>query len=111
MTIISSQRFRDWNIIMEKMEELEASGVTFVSIPVVNAFLDDMFIVVDHHHLMTAARELGIEIRFEEVDDEMSYYKDIEDHNTDGILEAHRMDAAYYYVDADCEEMIGADVF
>lgn len=111
MTIISSQRFRDWNIIMEKMEELEASGTTSVSIPVVNAFSDDMYIVVDHHHLMTAARELGIEIRFEEVTDEISYYKDIEDHNTDGILEAHHMDAAYYYVDADCEEMIGADVF
>lgn len=111
MTIISSQRFRDWNIIAEKMEQLEAEGAEFVTVPVVNAFMDDMFIVVDHHHLMTAARELDIEIRFEEVTDEMSYYKDIEDHNTDGILDAHRMDGTYYYVDADCEEMIGTDVF
>ena len=111
MTIISSQRFRDWEKITEKMEQLESENAEFVTIPVVNAFMDDMFIVVDHHHLMNAANELGIEIRFEEVDDEMSYYKDIEEHNTDGILEAHRMDSTYYYVDADCEEMIGSDVF
>lgn len=111
MTIISAQRFRDWNIIVEKMEQLEASGTTSVTIPVVNTYMDDMYIVVDGHHTMTAANEIGIEIIFEEVEDEISYYEDIENHNSGAILEAHRMDGGYYYVDADCEDMIGNDVF
>lgn len=116
MTIISSQRFRDNDIVTEKMEQIEADNAKYVVVPVVNAHgkdfdENDLYIVVDHHHLMTAAQKLGIEIRYEEVEDDLSYYQDIEDGNMDGILEAHKMDSTYYYVDADCEDMIGSDVF
>ena len=116
MTIISSQKYRDYEIVEAKKEMLEASNTEFVIIPVVNAhgkdFDDnDLYIIVDHHHTMTAAHELGIEIRFEEVEDTISYYQDIENDNMDGILEAHKMDSSYYYIDADCEDMIGSDVF
>ena len=111
MKVISAQRFRDWDIIAEKIEQLEKNGVEEVVVPVVNSFMDDMYIVVDHHHRMVAANELGIKIRFEEVEDKISYYKDIEEKNGNAILEAHRMDSNYYYVDSDCDEMIGDDVF
>ena len=111
MIIVSSQKFRDEDIVNEKIEQLKADGVTFVIIPVVNTFMDDMYIVVDKHHTMTAAYKLGLEIRFEEVEDELSYYADIENKNSDGIFEAHYMDSPYYYIDSDCENIIGSDVF
>lgn len=116
MTVISSQSYRDHDIVDIKKEQLKAANAEFVVVPVVSAHGkdydgNDLFIVVDHHHLMTAAQELGIDIRYEEVDDELSYYQDIEDDNMDGILEAHKMDGVYYYIDAECEDLIGSDVF
>lgn len=111
MTIISSQKFRDEDIINNKMDILIADGAEYVTIPVVNCFMDDMYIVVDGHHTMTAAHRLGLEIRFEETTDELSYYADIENEDTDAILEAHKMDSPYYEIDEDCENLIGCDVF
>ncbi len=114
MTVISSQRFRDYEIIEEKKEMLE--NAEYVDIPVVNAYLqdeegNDLYIIVDKHHTLDAARELNKEIRYVEVEDELSYYKDIEEKNGEAICEAHWMDSNWYYVENEDSDMIGRDVW
>ena len=69
MTVISSQRFRDEDIINEKLNEIESAE--YVEIPVISAYLqddegNDLYIIVDKHHTLSAARELGKKVRFVE---------------------------------------------
>lgn len=116
MTIMSSQKYRDDDIIEEKIEELTAANATSVEIPVVNAYMkdlddNDLYIVVDHHHTLSAAIALGIEINFVEVEDTISYYADIENQNGEAICEAHYMDSNWYYIDIDEENGIGNEVW
>lgn len=118
MTIISSQRYRNWNIIEKKISELEESGAESVTIPVVNAHKqdedgDDLYIVIDNHHLMVAAHTLGLDIEFEEVRDDMSSTDEIRNHDGDAILENWFHDSTYYYIDfdEDSDDMIGQDVW
>lgn len=114
MTVISSQRFRDEDIINEKLNEIESAE--YVEIPVISAYLqddegNDLYIMVDKHHTLSAARELGKKVRFVEVEYEISYYKDIEEHNGEAICEAHWMDSNWYYIEHEDEEMIGREVW
>lgn len=116
MTIISSQRFRDDEIIEMKIEELKNSDTTEIIIPVINAYTkdldgNDLYIMVDHHHTFDAANLLGIAVKFEEVEDEISYYKDIEDKNGEAICAAHYMDSNWYYIQHEDEDMNGVDVW
>ena len=116
MTVISSQRFRDDDIIEEKMEELKANGTAKVIAPVVKAYMkdddgNDLYILTDKHHTISAAIALGIEVEFGEVEDDLSYYKDIEEQNGEAICEAHYMDSNWYYIDIDEENAQGNDVW
>lgn len=116
MTIMSSQKYRDDDIIEEKIEELTAANATSVEIPVVNAYMkdlddNDLYIVVDHHHTLSAAIALGIEINFVEVEDEATYYEDLENQNGEAVCESHYMDSPWYYIDLDEDYGIGADVW
>ena len=116
MTVISSQRFRDEEIVENKVEELKNSNTTTITIPVVNAYIqdlegNDLYIMIDNHHTFEAAKTLGIEIEFKEVEDETSYYKDIEDKNGEAICEAHYMDSNWYYIQHEDEDMNGVDVW
>ena len=116
MTVISSQRFRDDDIIEAKMEELQSTGTTKVIAPVVRAYMqddegNDLYILTDRHHTISAAIALGIEIEFVEVEDDMSYYKDIEEQNGEAICEAHYMDSNWYYIDTDEENAQGVDIW
>lgn len=116
MTVISSQRFRDDDIIEEKMEELQSAGTTKVIAPVVKAYMqddegNDLYILTDKHHTISAAIALGIDVEFEEVEDDLSYYKDIEEQNGEAICEAHYMDSNWYYIDIDEENAQGNDVW
>ena len=118
MTIVSSQKYRNWDIIEDKIEELQASGADSVTIPVVNAYTkdedgDDLYIIIDNHHLMVAAHTLGIDIEFEEVVDEMSGTEEIRNHDGEAIMENWYQDSPYYYIDfdEDSDDMIGRDVW
>lgn len=99
MRIITSQMFRDDAIIEKKKNELISYGATSVTLPVVPVYIDDLYILVDGHHTYSAAKELGIDVIFDVVDDEKSYYKDLEDENSEGILDAHYMDGDWRYLD------------
>ena len=66
--IISSQSYRDYNIVDEKIYQIAEDKI--VEIPVTFAGElngEQYFIQVDGHHTMEAAKELEIEIRFVEV--------------------------------------------
>ena len=118
MTIVSSQKYRNWDIIEDKIEELQASGADTVTIPVVNAYTKDedggdLYIIIDNHHLMVAAHTLGLDIEFEEVADEMSGTEEIRNHDGEAIMENWYQDSPYYYIDfdEDSDDMIGRDVW
>jgi hypothetical protein len=67
--IISSQSYRDYNIVDQKIVELK--GQKSVSVPVHYAGeLDGIkyYIQIDGHHTLEAARELGISVEFAEAD-------------------------------------------
>lgn len=114
MTIISSQKHRDYRIINEKIEEL--SGAESVDIPVINAHYkdledNDLYIVVDKHHTLCAAIELGLTINYIEVEDSFTPDDEIERENGEMILKCNRIDSEYYYIDTDYDNAIGPDVW
>lgn len=116
MTVISSQRYRNDEIVEKKIDSLVANGETVVVVPVVRAYIKDLegnelYIMVDKHHTLEAARELGLNVKFEEVEDDLAYYEDIEKHNGEAICEAHWMDSNWYYINCMNEDMIGVDVW
>lgn len=116
MTVISSQRYRNEEIIENKVEELKNNNVTSITIPVVNAYTkdldeNDLYIMIDNHHTFEAAKILGITIEFEEVEDEQSYYADIENKNGEAICAAHYMDSNWYYIQHEDDDMYGVEVW
>lgn len=116
MTIISSQRFRDPEIVEAKKEMLISVNAKSIEVPVIRAYYQDLdenelYIMVDRHHTLSAAQELGLEINFVEVEDEVSYYADIEEHNGENILAANYEGEAWYYITNEDEDMIGVDVW
>jgi hypothetical protein len=94
MTIISSQHYLNWETVEAKAEELKNANVSALSVPVVACHIDGETygIVIDAHHRMAAAKEIGIEVCFEEVDN--AYGCDGE-----ALLEAAYMDGDYYLVE------------
>lgn len=111
MTIISSQRFRDYSIIEEKTEYLQENGITQITVPVCKAFYadlegNDLYIMIDNHHTYEAAKELGIKVEFEVVDNPYTNSENGED-----VLRECRIDSAWYYIQADDEDLIGCDVW
>lgn len=117
MTVISSQRYIDDEIVEEKIAEFKANNTTTLTIPVVKSFLKDLdgnelYIMIDMHHRFAAAKELGMQIDFELVEDEMSSYKDIEEENGEAIAETWHMDSPWYYINNDADEdMNGVEVW
>ena len=110
MTVVSSQQFIDWDIVAEKREMLENNEVEYVEIPVLEAEYQDMegndlFIMIDKHHTLQAAKELGIEIIFDVVAND--------DGNAKGYLlfEEQWQDTNWYYVSTDVEQLFGGFVW
>lgn len=67
MVIISSQRYVDQEVVEEKMRQLQ--GASRVELPVVYAGKygdDDVYVLVDGHHTLAAARALGVEVTYAE---------------------------------------------
>lgn len=97
MVVISSQRYLDYGIVDKKVEEIK--NETVITLPVINSGLKDntgeeLFILVDGHHRKEAAEELGIEVEYEEVENE---------HGVEGdeLLLACYNDSDWYYVDTE----------
>lgn len=104
MKVMSSQRYIDWDIVEDKIAEMKENGTAVLIIPIINAYTqdlygEDMFIMTDCHHRLQAARELGIEICFEEVEDELSGYAAIEAEDGETICAEWHMDSNWYYVE------------
>lgn len=93
MKVISSQHFIDWDIVEEKMTAI--SGLEFVEIPcyeVGEIDGEEYAIQADGHHTLTAARELGIEVRF-------VYSEEPEGLTGEAALNAHWNDGDWYNVE------------
>lgn len=95
MKIISSQRFIDYSIVDEKIEEIK--DCVSITLPIINAEMtdlngEDLFILTDGHHRKEAAEELGIEVNYEEV---------ANDHYVTGVelLNQCYCDSDWYYVE------------
>ena len=95
MRVITSQSYRDYDIIAEKIEQLK--GATKITLTVwetemKNELGQDLYILADGHHTYEAAKELGLNIEFE-----------IEKHPEglvdEELLEVAWMDGDYRYLD------------
>lgn len=97
MKVISSQSYLDDEIVSEKMDALAENGVKRIVVPVINAKMkdydgNDLYIMTDKHHTLKAAKELGIEIEFEETEG-------YEGMSGEDILKAEYIDSDWYYVE------------
>lgn len=98
--ILSSQRYLDREIVAKKKRQLKKADTDFVDVPCSEVGEIDGInyaIVVDKHHTMAAAKELGIEIRFVIGDDS-------EKLKGDDLLQARYIDSPYYDVETGIDE-------
>ena len=98
MKVISSQRFLDFQIVEDKIAFLEDSYATEVVIPIMNAYFkalegNDLYILVDGHHRLAAATELGINVEFEEIENETGL-------EGEEFLNFEFMDSNWYYIES-----------
>jgi len=96
--IISSQHYIDFDTVDEKIAEIENKNT--VEIPVVFAGeIDDekYYIMIDGHHTYQAAKEIGIEIKFDEK--ERSEYNISKDATLAEVLEQNWLDGDWYDVE------------
>lgn len=82
---------------MKKKEEIK-NEIT-ITLPVVNSGLRDnngeeLFILIDGHHRREVAEELGIEIEYEEIENEYGV-------TGDELLLTCYLDSDWYYVDTE----------
>lgn len=94
MKVITSQSYINWDIVDAKLNKL--AGSEYVELPVWTTGLqdddgEDLCILADGHHTYKAAKELGIEIRF----DEMEHPEGL---TGEALLDAAWMDSDYHYL-------------
>lgn len=95
MTIISSQQTVVPEIVAEKIAELKESGAKSVEIPchLIGEIEGEEYAVqYDHHHLLAAARELGLSVEY-------TFEEDSEGLTGEKYLEARYNDGDYYNVE------------
>lgn len=95
MKYISSQHYRDWDIVSEKIAALESDTPDHVTIPcwyVGEIDGEEYAMVNDGHHLMEAARQLEIPVEFDVTDDP-------EGLTGTNLLNARWMDGDWYDVE------------
>lgn len=95
MKVISSQKFVDYKIVDEKIEEIKEYD--FVTLPIIRAEMKDLddnelYVLIDGHHTKEAAEELGIKIVYEEVKNEFGLVGE-------ELLEQMWMDSDWYCVE------------
>lgn len=110
-TVMSSQRFLDEEIVEEKIEYLKANDIKKITCPVTKAYLkdldgNDLYILTNMHHTLAAARELGIEVDFEEVENDFT-----ESTNGEDICAEYYMGDHWYYINHEDPNMIDVDVW
>lgn len=98
MKYISSQRYLDQETVNAKKAEIE--GLESVVVPcsyvgTINGI--EYAMVVDKHHTMAAAKELGIEVVYD-------VKADPENLEGEDLLEARFIDSAYYDVETGVDE-------
>lgn len=95
MKIISSQHYLNWETVEAKIEEIKANNITEIDVPVIPCEVDgEMYgIVIDAHHRMAAAKELGIKVDFVETEN-------IYGCTGESLLEVTYWDGDYYYVES-----------
>ena len=95
MRVITSQHYRDYDIIAEKIEQLkEATKITLTvwETEMKNELDQELYILADGHHTYEAAVELGLEVEFE-------IKKHPEGLVGEELLEVAWMDGEYRYLD------------
>lgn len=93
MKIISSQHYLDWQIVEQKMKEIESAEI--IEIPCCEiGEIDGVEYAVqtDRHHTLAAARELGMEVEY-------LFFEDEEGLTGERYLESHYMDGDWYDVE------------
>ena len=93
MTIISSQHYINWETVEEKMEQLKGkSNITIPCAYVGEIEGEEYAVQIDGHHTLVAARELGIEVKFD-------VHEDDEGLEGEALLNVRYMDGDYYRVE------------
>ena len=97
MKVISSQRYTDWNIVNEKINQMEEDETKVLTLPVIDSGMtnedgEELYILIDGHHRKEAAEELGIKVEYEEVENEYNC-------TGEDLLKSNYMDSDWYYVE------------
>lgn len=95
MKIISSQHYINDTIVDRKIAELQASGTDHVVLPCYYVGVidgEEYAMQSDGHHTLAAARELGLTVEFDIIDDPESL-------TGEALLSARYMDGDWYDVE------------
>lgn len=95
MKVVSSQDYIDWDIVEEKKAEMIADKTDKVVLPcweIGEVEGVEMAILADGHHRYQAAKELGIDVEFDFIDEP-------EGLTGEEALDAHYNNCDWYYVE------------
>ena len=95
MTTISSQRFLDQDTVDKKIENNDF-------VVMVATISDDYQIVIDGHHSLEAAKQVGVDPIF--VESDYNYASEVECIGFDNFLAAHFVDSAWYNIETGYDE-------
>lgn len=110
-TVMSSQRFLNDETVEDKKEEIIAEGIKEIICPITKAYVqdlegNDMYILTDKHHTLAAARELGVPVKFEEVENDFTTSTNGED-----VCAEYYGGDQWFYINHADGSMIGKDVW
>lgn len=91
-TIISSQRYIDYNIVDEKIKYLQDNAITEITLYTWDVIDYDCAILFNGHHTLQAARELNMPVKFEIINHPENIFGD-------NLLEQAWMDSDWYSVE------------
>ena len=98
MTVISSQREIIEEHLESKIEELQNADEVIIPVVFAGQYEEDrLYIMIDGHHRIEAAKELGIKVKFEEVERNAMGYS--ADWTLEEMLENLYMDSDWYNVE------------
>jgi hypothetical protein len=76
MKIITTQKYRNWELVEQKRQQMEKDHIQSITLEVYQMDIEDYFVLPDNHHTYEAAKQLNLTINYKILNEDNPVYKD-----------------------------------